>query len=96
MLTCAAGIPEPVPDHAVKIIKAAIKMRGEIKRLCKRTAKGNLPGKYESACIANAGVTFPNALYDVWGNTVNVASRMETYGEAGASTYRSNLSTHRT
>lgn len=83
-----AGIPEPISEHAVKTVKAAIKMRGEIKRLMQKRLRAGKPAWYIRIGIHSgpliAGVIGENKFsYDVWGNTVNVASRMETNGEPG-------------
>ena len=83
-----AGIPEPISEHAVKTVKAAIKMRGEIKRLMQNRLRAGKPAWYIRIGIHSgpliAGVIGKNKFsYDVWGNTVNIASRMETNGEPG-------------
>jgi class 3 adenylate cyclase len=77
------GVPEPRPDHAVAVARAAIAMRETLRSLSVdlgvdlRLRIGIHTGPLV------AGVVGANRLsYDVWGATVNIASRMETQGEA--------------
>lgn len=74
-----AGVPEPRADHAQAIAHMALDMRGAIERI------GNM---FEENLALRVGIdTGPvvagvigthRFLYDVWGDTVNVASRLET------------------
>jgi len=80
----AGGVPEPRPDHAAAVIEMAIAMRqaasaigaefGEVLRL--------RIGLHSGPLIAGVIGTH-KFVYDVWGDTVNTASRMEEYGAPG-------------
>jgi adenylate cyclase len=78
------GAPERRPDHAEAIARLALAMRHAIERI----AVGYLEGLQIRIGIdtgpAIAGVIGKRKfIYDLWGDTVNTASRMESHGVAG-------------
>jgi guanylate cyclase len=80
----AAGVPEPRPDHARAIALLALEMRDSVVR---HPGLGVHPVELRIGINSGpvvAGVIGRKRLtYDLWGDTVNVASRMESQGTAG-------------
>ena len=80
----AAGLPEPRADHAKAIADFALDLQRAAPQI---TVPGgdNLAVRIGFHCgPLIAGVIGESRfLYDMWGDTVNVASRMESLGEAG-------------
>ncbi len=79
---CVAGLPEPCADHARRIAQMAL---GMMKRVNEAYPNGDIRlriGIHAGEVIA--GVLGKNKYaYDLWGDTVNTASRMEAFGLAG-------------
>jgi len=85
---CVAGIPDQNRTHPVDACLAAIEMREVMLRHGRMRAKVHLAawqmriGINTGAVVG--GIVGQNKIaYDVWGNTVNLASRMEAAGEPG-------------
>jgi adenylate cyclase len=80
----AAGIPQPLPGHLKKLAQTALQM-------LEQTSKAHAPdgspimirigihtGPVTAGVIGEA-----KFIFDVWGDTVNTASRMQMHGSAG-------------
>jgi class 3 adenylate cyclase len=80
----AGGLPVPREDHAEAIAQMALDMQREIasfqgddgKPLCLRIGINTGP-------VVAGVIGIKKFIYDLWGDTVNVASRMESQGVPG-------------
>lgn len=79
------GLPDPRNDHAESIAEIALDMQQEV---AKFNAKHNMEiniriGINTGAAIAGV-IGTKKFIYDLWGDAVNTASRMESHGIPGA------------
>ncbi len=78
------GLPAPRPDHAEAIAAMALDMQRAINQF--RTNEGDF---FRLRIGINTGPVVAGVIgikkfsYDLWGDAVNIASRMETHGAAG-------------
>ncbi|MEY8021815.1 adenylate/guanylate cyclase domain-containing protein [Muriicola sp. SD30] len=84
---CAGGLPEPLEDHAVKMVKAAFEFLAFVKEMKSKRKDGE--PSFEMRVGINTGPVVAGVVghdkfsYDIWGDTVNVAARMEQMSEKG-------------
>lgn len=85
---CASGLPELYGDNANEVIKAALEIRDFMEKYRRKSKKTGKPyfeiriGVHSGKLVAGVVGTKKYA-YDIWGDTVNVASRMESSGVPG-------------
>ncbi|HET6846435.1 MAG TPA: adenylate/guanylate cyclase domain-containing protein [Anaerolineales bacterium] len=80
----AAGLPEPRSDHAEVLARMALDMQAAMHTL-RETSHVDLElriGMNTGPAVAGI-IGFKKFAYDLWGDTINVASRMETAGVPG-------------
>ena len=84
---CAGGLPFPTHDHAHCILLAALEMTQFVKEAREKQQGSEI--RFDIRIGVNTGPVVAGVVgsrkfaYDIWGNTVNIASRMETNSEAG-------------
>lgn len=80
----AAGIPEAAPDHAARAAHMALDMIDALKRFNHRSGN-NLQIRIgiNSGAVVAGVIGRHKFIYDLWGDAVNTASRMESHGVAG-------------
>jgi class 3 adenylate cyclase len=80
----AGGLPDPRPNHAEAVAEMALAIREEVARRVDPSGQplavriGIDTGPVEAGVIGTSKFS-----YDLWGDTVNTASRMESHGVAG-------------
>jgi adenylate cyclase len=76
------GLPDPLEGHAVKVVELGVEMIRAIAGREDGPALSLRVGVH-SGPVAGGVIGRRRFAYDVWGDTVNVASRLEQHGVAG-------------
>jgi class 3 adenylate cyclase len=85
---CAAGLPHDDEQHALNAVKAAMDMQSFIAEFSRSKIIQDLPGfeiriGIHSGSVVSGVVGTKKFVYDIWGDTVNLASQMEQQSEPG-------------
>ena len=79
-----AGVPEPRPDHAEAAAAMAIDMLVALRRLCEPLGLAlDIRIGLDTGPVIAGVIGRRKFIYDLWGDTVNTASRMESHGLPG-------------
>lgn len=80
----AAGVPRPQPDHAERLARLALDMHRYLEA---KWAGGDPPVQFRmginSGSVIGGVIGRRKFVYDVWGDAVNIASRMESHSLPG-------------
>lgn len=79
-----SGVPKPIPNHAEAIASLALEMREALEGLVDTRCR-HVPVRIgiASGPVVAGVVGTRKFFYDVWGDVVNTALRMESYGAPG-------------
>ncbi len=76
----AAGVPRPQPDHAQRLAQMGLDVQAYIQS---RWANGSLSIDFRIGINSGPVIGRKKFVYDIWGDAVNVACRMESQGVPG-------------
>ena len=78
------GVPEPRTDHAVAVVQVGFGMLEAMERINRQHGTQlQIRIGINSGPVVAGVIGMHKFTYDLWGNTVNVASRMESTGTPG-------------
>ena len=77
------GLPDPRPDHAEAVAEMALAMRDEVARRFDPSGPPLIRIGIDTGPVVAGVIGRSKFTYDLWGDTVNTASRMESHGVTG-------------
>lgn len=88
---CVCGLPERYEDHALRTVRAALEMQAFL-AACRREQEQQQGIHFEARIGIHSGPVVAGVVgsrkfaYDIWGETVNTAARMEQIAQPGTIT----------
>ncbi len=80
----AAGVPAPRHDHAEAIADMALAMRASLDRVAGQAGPAlEVRIGIDTGPVVAGVIGRSKFIYDLWGDTVNTASRMESHAQVG-------------
>jgi class 3 adenylate cyclase len=80
----AGGLPEPRPDHAEAVAELALEMQTQLAQVCDALGLAlTIRIGIDTGPVVAGVIGRHKFTYDLWGDTVNTASRMESHGVPG-------------
>lgn len=80
----AGGLPVPQENHALAIANMALAMQESIAQFCQETGQNlSIRIGINTGPVVAGVIGTKKFVYDLWGDTVNTASRMESHGLPG-------------
>ena len=79
----AGGLPEPLDDHAARVVDLGLAMIDAAAQESDRIADLRLRVGVHSGPVIGGVIGHRKFAFDIWGETVNIASRLESQGIPG-------------
>jgi adenylate cyclase len=80
----ASGVPEPVPDFAIRLARMALGMQEAVAELRSRTGyQLDMRMGFATGPVMAGVIGRQKFSYDIWGDAVNLAARLETTSVPG-------------
>src|SRR6267378_4358332 len=82
-ILAAGGLPEPRPDHLASMATLALAMHENVRQVAQQPGGLSLRVGLHAGSVIAGVIGIRKFIYDVWGDTVNTASRLESHGAPG-------------